>query len=355
MKTSTKIAAALAGFLLAAIVPATVGQDKAPVKDATGSRKGLRVFVCGHSLHWYIPTPLGELAKAAGIEEHQLAGQQSLGGSKTQQHWDVAEAKNKAKQALKTGKVDVFTMAPIQFPDPGIEQFVKLGLEHNPKMRFTVQISWGGSDIDNQDFPIGVFGAKTNWNKTPEQLKQLFQRNIKAAEAQADELNKKYGQGKKVVLLVPSAQANIALRTKIANKELPGLTSQDELYRDPIGHPTAPLEAVNTYLHFAVIYNQSPVGLAMPGILKNAKKAAWDEKFNRTLQELAWEIVSNYSYSGVTAAPAAKGKGLRSATPQEAPTKEQPAGKQTESGSGPYKAIVVGEPTLPTVKAKNLK
>ena len=44
------------------------GQDKAPAKDAASAPKGLRVFVCGHSLHWYIPTPLGELAKAAGIE-----------------------------------------------------------------------------------------------------------------------------------------------------------------------------------------------------------------------------------------------------------------------------------------------
>ena len=46
-------------------------------------------------------------------------------------------------------------MSPIQFPDEGIDNFVKLGLEHNPDMRFVVQISWGGWDIDNQDFPKG--------------------------------------------------------------------------------------------------------------------------------------------------------------------------------------------------------
>ena len=108
--------------------------------------------------------------------------------------------------------------------------------------------------------------------------------------------------------MVPSAQANIALRTKISKKELPGLTKQGELFKDAISHPTAPLEALNTFLHFAVIYNQNPVGLAAPGILKNSKKAAWDEKFNRTLQELAWDLVSKYPPSGVTAASAAKGK-----------------------------------------------
>jgi enterochelin esterase-like enzyme len=59
--------------------------------------------------------------------------------------------------------------------------------------------------------------------------------------------------------------------------------------------------ALNAYLHFAVLYKQSPVGLPMPSNLKNAKKADWDEKMNRKLQELAWELVSHYPPSGVTA------------------------------------------------------
>jgi hypothetical protein len=260
--------------------------------------------VCGHSLHWYIPTPLGELAKSAGIQGHELVGQQSLGVSKTQQHWDLPEAQNKAKQALRKGNVDLFTMSPIQFPDQGIENFVKLGLEHNPNMRFTVQISWSRADVDPLSMPTGV-PAKTDRNKTPEELKKTFEGNIKLAEAQADDINKKVG--KKALFLVPSVQGSIALRAKIYNKDLPGLTSQAELFRDTMSHPTPPLEILNTYLHYAVIYGQSPVGLPMPSNLKNANKAGWDDKFNRTLQEVAWEAVTTYPYSGVTAAPASKG------------------------------------------------
>ena len=152
---------------------------------------------------WYVPTPLGELAEAAKIKDHKLVGLQSLGASKTLQHWNLPEEKNKAKQALKKGEVDVFVMSPIQFPDEGIDNYVKFGLENNPDMRFVVQISWGGGDIDNQDFPKGVFD-KVDREKTPEQLKKLYERNIKAAEAQADEINKK--AGKKVLFLVPSAR-----------------------------------------------------------------------------------------------------------------------------------------------------
>src|SRR4029079_16762112 len=111
-----------------------------------------------------------------------------------------------------------------------------------------------------------------------------------------DAINKK--AGKKVLFLVPSAQAVVALRTRIANKEMPGLTNQGELFVDAISHPAPPLEALNTYLHYAVIYRQSPVGLPVPGLLKKANKEAWDDKFNRTLQEIAWDTVTSYPYSG---------------------------------------------------------
>jgi hypothetical protein len=101
---------------------------------------------------------------------------------------------------------------------------------------------------------------------------------------------------------VPSAQALVALRTRIAHKEVPGLTKQGELFNDALSHPSAPLETLNTYLHYAVLYDRSPVGLPMPGLLKRAKREAWDEKLSRSLQELAWDTAANYPYSGVTSA-----------------------------------------------------
>ena len=263
--------------------------------------KRQRVFFASHSGMAYVPEPLDELAESAQIKGQKKVGLQKLGFSTTLQHWELPEDKNQAKKALKAGEVDVFVMSPIQFPDEGVENFVKFGLEHNPNMRFLVQITWGGGDIDNQDFPKGVF-ANVDREKTPDQLKKLYERNIKAAEAQADHINKKYGGGKKVLFLVPSAQALVALRTRIAHKEVPGLTKQGELFSDAMSHPSAPLEALNTYLHYAVLYDRSPVGLPMPGLLKRAKREAWDEKLSRSLQELAWDTAANYPYSGVTSA-----------------------------------------------------
>ena len=82
---------------------------------------------------------------------------------------------------------------------------------------------------------------------------------------------------------------------------MPGMKDQTEVFRDPIGHPTPPVVALNAYQHFAVLYHRGPIGLPMPGILKNANRPQWDEKMNRRLQELAWELVTSYPPSGVTA------------------------------------------------------
>ena len=87
----------------------------------------------------------------------------------------------------------------------------------------------------------------------------------------------------------------------VYNKDIPGLTKQAELFLDNIGHPTAPVQAMNAYLHFAVIYGRSPVGLPIPTVLKNSGRPEWNtEEFNRTLQEIAWNTVTGYPPSGVT-------------------------------------------------------
>ncbi len=66
--------------------------------------KGQRVFTCGHSFHWFVYPLLAEMAKSAGIRDHQGVGLSSIGGSRITQHWDVPEASNQAKAALRPAK-----------------------------------------------------------------------------------------------------------------------------------------------------------------------------------------------------------------------------------------------------------
>jgi poly(3-hydroxybutyrate) depolymerase len=286
-------------------------EGKAPSSDKPA---GLRVFYASHSLMWDMPPVLAQQVKAYGIKGHTIVGHQRIGVSRAMQHWNRPEAQNEAKKALKEGKVDVFVMSPLVHPDEGITNFVKLGLEHNPNMKFLIQISWPGLGFtDNEQFNTkgkgpfgGGFGKKSMFgtpadNKPPEELAKIDAIDIKNAEAQIKRLNEELGKGKTAVFLVPTAQAHNALRTLIYKKEMPGMTDQTQVFRDPIGHPTAPVVALNAYLHFAVLYKRSPVGLPMPSNLKNASRPQWNEKMNRKLQELAWELVTEYPPSGVSA------------------------------------------------------
>ena len=91
----------------------------------------------------------------------------------------------------------------------------------------------------------------------------------------------------------------IALREKVAAGKVPGLKMQEDLFLDPVGHGTPPLEALVAYCYFSVIYRSSPVGLPMPQVLAKQKNPHWNAELNRLLQEVAWETVTQHPLSGV--------------------------------------------------------
>ena len=205
----------------------------------------------------------------------------------------VGATTNAAKEALKTGKVDVFTMAPIYLPDDGIEKFVALALENNPKIRVTVQENWLPWDHYDVKFkpPVGKIDHNA---PTVESLKKLHAPYFQSIDEHVAELNKKYKTN--AVLVAPVGQAVILLREKIIEGKAPGLKEQNDLFTDAIGHAKAPLQALVAYVHYVSVYQRSPVGLPMPAVLGKASP-----ELNRMLQEIAWEVVTSHPLSGVKA------------------------------------------------------
>lgn len=271
-------------------------QDNAnPSKLAEPITQGQRVFTCGHSFHVWVPGIVADLAKLSEIPDHVQVGVSSIGGSRTIQHWDIPDEKNTAKAALKTGKVDVLTLSPIFLPDPGIENFTTLALEHNKNIRVIVQPIWLRWDIYE---PTTKRPAKVDHNAiTAEELRKRHAEHFAKMDEHIRELNKKYG--KTVLYLAPAPQAVIALREKIIAGEAPGLKVQEDLFTDELGHGKPPLMALVGYCNYAVIYRRSPVGLPVPAILKRANLGEHEESLNRLLQELAWDAVLQHPLSGL--------------------------------------------------------
>ena len=262
---------------------------------------GQRVFTCGHSFHAWVPDIVAELAKAAGISGHQTVGLSAIGASRAIQHWDVPDDLNAAKKALIAGQVDVLTLTTMSYPDDGIMCFAKLAVAHNPKIRITLQELWLPEDRFPFDAKNRVRKAKEEFDRaTMAKLQVPHEAYFRVMEYHARALNAELGGD--YLLIVPDAQATLALRAHIIAGTAPGLRLQSDLFLDPWGHPAPPLKALSAYCHFSVIYRRSPVGLPKPTII--ADNPLWDNALNRLLQELAWQAVAQHPMSGIGQAQA---------------------------------------------------
>jgi len=260
---------------------------------------GQRVATCGHSFHVFTYRKVEQIAVSAGLK-HQLVGISSIGGSTVQKHWDVPEEKSAVKQVLKAGGADLLTLSPIWLPDEAIEQFVKLGIEHNPALRITVQEYWMPNDEYEPVYPLQT-RKKVDHNATdPTKLRDATQRYAKDIEDYVKGINQRLG--KDAVLIVPVGMAAVTLREKIVKGEAPGLKQQSELFRDNWGHAQLPLQLLSSYCHYAVIYRKSPVGLPVPLAFRTLKDMSDDDKakLNTLLQQIAWDTVSAHPMSGIT-------------------------------------------------------
>lgn len=259
---------------------------------------GQRVATCGHSFHVFTYRQVAEIATSAGLK-HELAGLSSIGGSTVIKHWAVPEEKSAVKQVLKAGKADVLTLSPIWLPDEAIEQFVKLGIEHNPALRITVQEYWMPNDEYEPVYPLQT-KKKVDHNATDlAKLRDATQRYAKDIEDHVKGINQRLG--KDAVFIVPVGMAAVTLREKIIKGEAPGLKQQSELFRDNWGHANPPLQILSSYCHFAVIYRKSPVGLPLPLAFRTLKDMSDDDKtkLNTLLQQIAWDTVSAHPMSGI--------------------------------------------------------
>jgi hypothetical protein len=287
------------GLLVGNLPPVSRAQTGAATSDRSTApvTRGQRVFTCAHSFHAFVYRMLNAMARSAGIKDHQSVGSSRIGGSRVIQHWDVPEEKNEAKAALRAGKVDVLTLSPIWLPDEGIEKFARLGFEHNPEIRVTVQEFWLPNDTYHPVYPLES-RTKVDHNATDvgELRKQqaLYDHDI---EEFVRDVNRRLG--KDVVLVVPVGQAAVALREKIVAGQAPGLKAHWDLFRDSWGHAQPPLQVLSGYCHFAVIYRRSPVGLPVPPELASVQGLEDKDRLNHLLQEIAWETVTHDPLTGV--------------------------------------------------------
>ena len=294
----------------------------APVED------GQKVVMATHSFNVFVgptrsrdpnvvptPGPLAALAAERHKAGHETLAVQMIGGSTPMQHWkqgDGDDAKNVAKAALAKGGVTVFTMSPNQImPEPAIDLFGDLVIKTNPNARIMVQNSWSSWDGTGSTPAVGgtgndAFKAEDHNRATAADLDRWLAAldrpqtgYLVKMRGQLEGINKR--AGRQIAYVVPSANAVYAFRKEILAGRVPGVKTQGEIFRDGIGHPLPPLANLVTYVWYAAMYRESPVGLQALVKTDDPTSAARE----KLLQEIAWNAVVAEPMSGL------KGKSVR--------------------------------------------
>lgn len=296
-------------------VPASYETSSSVIND------GQKIVMATHSFNVFISPlraadkvgPLNKLAAEGGKTGQEFLAVQMIGGSTPMQHWnqgDGDDSKNIAKVALRenAGQVDIFTMSPNAImPEDGIDLFGDLVIETNPQARIMVQNNWSGWDGNGRTAAVGGVTSEITFvnedrDATTEEMLDGWITDLHAPGGYLERLRTQLEgiderAGKRITYVVPSADAVYELRKQVLAGNVPGYEKQSELFRDPIGHPTQPIVNLVSYIWYAMVYRESPIGMTAFVDASDPTSAARE----KLLQEIAWNAVVNEPKSGVKA------------------------------------------------------
>jgi len=299
--------------------PATQGVQTEAAR-ASVIYDGQKIVMATHSFNVFISPlrapdgvgPLNKLAAEGGKTGQEFLAVQMIGGSTPMQHWnqgDGDESKNIAKAALRehAGEVDVFTMSPNAImPEDGIDLFGDLVIETNPQARILVQNNWSGWDGNGTTAAVGgrmedITFVNADRDKTTDAMIDKWLSDLHAPGGYLERMRTQLEgiderAGRQITYVVPSADAVYTLRKLVNAGKVPGVEKQSDLFRDPIGHPKDEIVHLVSYVWYAMVYHESPVGM-MSFVDDSDPTSAARE---RLLQEIAWAAVLNEPKSGVS-------------------------------------------------------
>ncbi|MDR7150070.1 uncharacterized protein YjeT (DUF2065 family) [Hydrogenophaga palleronii] len=270
--------------------------------------KPLRVFHIGHSLVGRnMPAMLEQLAGAGHDHRSQLGW-----GASLQSHWEPdipvkgSEVENahdryqEAKGAVESGSFDVLVLTEAveikdsikYFDSPKyIRRWAQDARKANPAMRVYLYETW--HPLDDPD----------GWLNRLDRDLGAYWEGVLLAQGLA------HGDTGGPVYVIPAGQVMARFVRKLEQSGgFPGLSSREDLFaRLPDGQQDMiHLNDVGMYLvaltHYAVLYHRNPAGLPHQLLRADGSPAnAPSEAAARAMQEVVWEVVTQYPKTGVNA------------------------------------------------------
>jgi hypothetical protein len=285
------------------------GAEKPVAAKPAGARVGYTLILFGCE---------DTVVKAAGIDMHKTLGGPYLGT--WHEMWGQKRIQPGRLDGLERGDFDMLLLAtPHCYPDAeawagavGLDSTPAIlcaaGVKNNPNFRLVWQ-SWYWARTEPRGDRSAPTGKVLHWKPRQEPPDGL-----RALEKLVDQINAKHGR--KVMVISPVEEATCKLIEMVAAGKFPGITDPEELWgpwtrsHDPMWRPGSHLRTLFAYCNVATMYGVSPIGLNPDcSSLKFGGGKTFPEAFNdlapiteeqrKILQQIVWDTVSNYPYSGV--------------------------------------------------------
>lgn len=119
-------------------------------------------------------------------------------------------------------------------------------------------------------------------------------------EKMQDHANAKRPIGAPPVYLIPGHKMMARFHDDIPKGKVPGITQLNQLFSDQI-HPNELGAYAIAMMHYACIYNKSPLGLAH-NLLPNANASVKipSKEFAEYVQAMVWDVVTSYERTGIS-------------------------------------------------------
>ncbi|HRI01417.1 MAG TPA: T9SS type A sorting domain-containing protein [Saprospiraceae bacterium] len=271
------------------------------------SQQNIRSFYIGHSLSDGIAEMVKSLAEFHPQAELSFT-YQSIPGSSLAYNWD-AKKRNDYRSippffygfydpnfGLPNGKFDVLVLtesvprfsAVIQDSYQYADSFYRFATKFNSNIKIYLYEPWH-CILSGTPNPCA-------WDVPSAPWRQRLTADLPMWESIVDTLNNRF-KPKNSVCLIPAGQAFAALFDSIQLGKIPGITKLSDLFVDDI-HLTDVGKYFISCVHFATLFNLSPVGLpnqlySMWGAAFNPPSSAQAFKF----QQIAWQIAKTYPKS----------------------------------------------------------
>lgn len=266
----------------------------------------LNAFYIGHSLSDQIPDIILAVSNDQDANSFHFV-YQSIPGAPLRWQWDHVDdydenpphyaAFNNTEIGLASGNFDVLvlTEAVPRLRGPLIEEtyaysdsLYRYATQYNPDIRVFLYEDWHCLESGT---PTGC-----DYDEDSNPWRQRLDDDLPMWESVVDTLNTRF-EPETPVCMIPGAQGLAAMYDSIQVGSVPGINEIDDLFSDRIH-----LNDIGKYfmatIHYAMIFNRSPVGLPIQGRhWWGGELEAPSPELALKMQEIALETVTSYSQS----------------------------------------------------------